>query len=429
MLCARLTPCIHTHVIAFCCFLLLIQSCDCREQLNLALRYVQENGGCVIYLQQEGRGIGLANKIAAYSLQDNGLDTVEANIHLGFPEDAREYDVIPGILSDLKVGSVQLITNNPRKVDHLRKHGVNVAGTIPLLVPALNDHNRKYMETKHTRMNHQNLEDLIGNGKAGSGVNGFQSPPTFFQTEQYLNNGTDMTSSAVKVSHVENTREEEQAGVQASDDGWCFGRHSVVAAIEATKRGEMVVVVDDMNRENEGDLIMSAEKCMPEDMAKIIRYSSGVICVALEDERMEQLDIPPMVINNQDPKGTAFGVSIDATAKHGCTTGISSSDRSMTVQLLADPSTTADDFFRPGHIFPLRARPGGVLSRDGHTEAAVDLSRLAGLAPAGVLCEIVSEDNPTDMMRLPEMKRFCQEHGFVLTSIVDLAQFRRETGQ
>jgi 3,4-dihydroxy 2-butanone 4-phosphate synthase/GTP cyclohydrolase II len=182
----------------------------------------------------------------------------------------------------------------------------------------------------------------------------------------------------------------------------------VINAIEAVRRGEMVVVVDDLNRENEGDFIMAADQCTDLDMAQIVRYSSGVVCVAMEGRRMDELQLPPMCASNQDPKGTAFSVTVDATKEHGITTGISAFDRAKTVQLLADPSTTAADFHRPGHLFPLRAKAGGVLAREGHTEAAVDLARLAGRNPVGILCEIVSEENPTEMMRLPEMKCFAK---------------------
>jgi 3,4-dihydroxy 2-butanone 4-phosphate synthase/GTP cyclohydrolase II len=149
----------------------------------------------------------------------------------------------------------------------------------------------------------------------------------------------------------------------------------------------------------------------------------------MEGDRMDSLGLPPMLTNNEDPKGTAFSVTVDATKKHGITTGISATDRSKTIQMLANPEATALDFNRPGHLFPLRSREGGVLSRDGHTEASVDLARMAGRSPVGVLCEIVSEENPTEMMRLPEIKRFCKKHSFVLTSIVDIAQYRRETEQ
>jgi 3,4-dihydroxy 2-butanone 4-phosphate synthase/GTP cyclohydrolase II len=411
----------------------------------MALAYVQKHGGCIIYLQQEGRGIGLANKIAAYALQDSGLDTVDANLHLGFPEDMREYGVVPSILADMKIGSIHLMTNNPRKVERLSSLGVKVERTLPMVVPQVNAFNRKYMETKQERMNHANLSALLTtktkDGVNGNGVdemNGQMAPRKVF-ADQYINNGTEFGANAVQVSlmveddddddDAVNGTETEAAGVTAAQDGYCFGKQSVEDAIDAVGRGDMVVVVDDMDRENEGDFIMAADQCTPLDMARIVRYSSGVVCVAMEGDRLDELKLPPMVVNNEDPKGTGFSVTVDATKEHGITTGISASDRATTIQLLADSTSSALDFHRPGHIFPLRAQEGGVLSRDGHTEASVDLSRLAGRSPVGVLCEIVSEENPTEMMRLPEIKRFCKQHGFILTSIVDIAQFRRETGR
>lgn len=388
----------------------------------MALHYIQKHGGCIIYLQQEGRGIGLANKIAAYALQDVGFDTVDANLHLGFPEDMREYDVVPSILEDMGIDSIQLMTNNPRKVDILEKLGVQVDRTLPMVVPQTNQYNHQYMSTKFNRMNHDNLATLLSqepnNGMA----------PRKFLADQYINNGTEMSANAVQISLMADEDEKEE-GVLEKEDGYCFGKQTVIDAIEAVGRGEMVVVVDDMNRENEGDFIMAADQCTDLDMAQIVRYSSGVVCVAMEGQRMDELKLPPMCSENEDPKGTAFSVSVDATKAHGITTGISACDRARTVQLLADPTKTAADFARPGHLFPLRAKDGGVLERDGHTEAAIDLAKLAGRSPCGILCEIVSEENPTEMMRLPEMKRFARQHGYVLTSIVDLQQYRRELGQ
>lgn len=399
----------------------------------MALNYIQKHGGCIIYLQQEGRGIGLANKIAAYALQDIGLDTVDANLHLGFPEDSREYGVVPGILADMRIASIELMTNNPRKVERLTKLGVDVERTLPMVVPQTNQYNHKYMETKRKRMNHKNLATLLSQDpmlpEAMLGANGAMAPRKHLASE-YINNGTEMTANAVQVSlMVEEEEEQETAGVKAAEDGYCFGKQSVLDAIQAVARGDMVVVVDDMDRENEGDFIMAADRCTPLDMAKIVRYSSGVVCVAMEGDRLDELGLPPMCVTNEDPKGTAFTVTVDATKAHGIQTGISATDRAKTIQLLANPASTKLDFHRPGHIFPLRAQPGGVLTRDGHTEASVDLARLAGRSPVGVLCEIVSEENPTEMMRLPELKRFCKRHGYVMTSIVDIAQFRRETGQ
>ncbi|GJD07969.1 Probable bifunctional riboflavin biosynthesis protein RIBA 1, chloroplastic [Galdieria sulphuraria] len=207
-------------------------------------------------------------------------------------------------------------------------------------------------------------------------------------------------------------------------DGWCFGKDSVVAAIEALRRGEFILVTDDENRENEGDLIMAAEKVTSESIAFMVRHTSGVLCVSLEPSRVEQLDLQPMVPLNTDPKGTAFTVSVDY--KHGTSTGISAVDRAKTIRALANPSVNGKDFQRPGHVFPLRYKEGGVLKRAGHTEAAVDFARIAGLYPAGVLAEVVN-DKDGSMARLPDLLEFCKEHNIVLTSIADLIRWRRET--
>merc|ERR1740136_351719 len=217
-----------------------------------------------------------------------------------------------------------------------------------------------------------------------------------------------------------------QLGVTAAADGYCMGRQSVEDAIAAVARGEIVVVVDDMDRENEGDFIMAADLATPEAIATIVRYSSGVICVGMEGKAMDRLELPAMLVNNEDPKGTAFSVTVDGAPEHGITTGISAKERAITIKLLSKESTQPIDLRRPGHIFPLRAREGGVLTRDGHTEASVGLARLAGCHPSGVLCEIVSEEHPTEMARLPELVRMCKESGWVMTSIVDIAQYRRD---
>src|SRR5688500_9608796 len=194
-------------------------------------------------------------------------------------------------------------------------------------------------------------------------------------------------------------------------------------AIAAIARGEIVVVVDDEDRENEGDLIMAAEFATPEKIAFFVKHTSGVICMPLTGERCDQLDLPLMVSHNTESHRTAFTVSVDF--RHGTSTGISAADRARTIQALIDPATGPADLARPGHILPLRYREGGVLKRAGHTEAAVDLARLAGLYPAGVLCEIVNEDK-TDMARLPELDRFAEEHGLLLISIADLVKYRRQ---
>ncbi len=195
-------------------------------------------------------------------------------------------------------------------------------------------------------------------------------------------------------------------------------------AVTAVGRGEIVVVVDDEDRENEGDLIMAAEFATPETIAFFLHHTSGVICAPVTRERARELDLPLMVANNTETMRTAFTVSVDF--RHDTTTGISAHDRAATVRALVDPATRPLDLLRPGHIFPLEARDGGVLKRAGHTEAAIDLARMAGLYPAGVLCELVNESK-NDMARLPELERFAVEHGLVLISIADLIRYRRQT--
>jgi 3,4-dihydroxy 2-butanone 4-phosphate synthase / GTP cyclohydrolase II len=192
-------------------------------------------------------------------------------------------------------------------------------------------------------------------------------------------------------------------------------------AVAAIARGELVIVVDDADRENEGDLIMAAEAMTPEAMAFMIRHTSGVICMPVEGHRLDELRLPLMVADNTESQRTAFTVSVDA--RHGTTTGISAADRATTVHALLDDATRPEDLARPGHIFPLRYRDGGVLKRAGHTEAAVDLARLAGRYPAGVLSEIVNDDGT--MQRLPDLERFAAEHDLVLLSIADLIRYRR----
>ncbi len=195
-------------------------------------------------------------------------------------------------------------------------------------------------------------------------------------------------------------------------------------AVAAFAQGEIVVVVDDASRENEGDLIIAAEYATPERIAFFLSHTSGVICMPMLGERLDELELPPMVVDNTESNRTAFTVSVDA--RNVTTTGISAADRSATVQVLVDPDTRPADLARPGHVFPLRYRDGGVLKRSGHTEAAVDLARMAGLYPAGVLCEVVTEDK-AEMARLPELERFADTHGLLLISIADLIRYRRQS--
>jgi 3,4-dihydroxy 2-butanone 4-phosphate synthase / GTP cyclohydrolase II len=197
--------------------------------------------------------------------------------------------------------------------------------------------------------------------------------------------------------------------------------HSVEQAIQEIKAGKFVVVVDDKNRENEGDLIIAAEKITSQAIAFMVRYTSGIICMPLTGERLDKLQIPLMVSENTESHRTPFTISVDY--KIGTTTGVSASDRCATIKALIAQDSHSSDFCRPGHIFPLRYRPGGVLKRAGHTEAAVDLANLAGLSPAGVLSEIVNDDG--SMARVPELEKFATEHKLCLISVADIIRYRR----
>ncbi len=205
------------------------------------------------------------------------------------------------------------------------------------------------------------------------------------------------------------------------DRDFTAGFDHVVDAINAIRKGEFVIVVDDTHRENEGDLIIAAEKITPEQMAFLVRHTSGVVCVSLPGERLDALALPLMVQDNTESHRTAFTITVDYL--HGTSTGISAADRAASLRALADPRAVADDFARPGHIFPLRVREGGVLVRPGHTEAAHDLVALAGLNPGGVLCEIVRDDG--SMARRPDLLRFARQHDLPIITIAQLIEYRR----
>ena len=198
------------------------------------------------------------------------------------------------------------------------------------------------------------------------------------------------------------------------------GLDSVEDIVADLRAGRMVVIMDDEDRENEGDLIMAAELATPEAVAFMIRHTSGIICVPMEEERLARLDLPQMVASNSESHRTAFTVSVDVRA--GTTTGVSSSDRAATIRALVDANSKPQDFARPGHIFPLRSRRGGALVRTGHTEAAVDLCRLAGLQPVGVLCEVMNDDGT--MARRPQLEAFARQHGLRIGTIADLIRYR-----
>jgi 3,4-dihydroxy 2-butanone 4-phosphate synthase/GTP cyclohydrolase II len=198
--------------------------------------------------------------------------------------------------------------------------------------------------------------------------------------------------------------------------------HSVEEAIEDLKQGKVIIVVDDEDRENEGDFVALADKTTPQTINFMITHGRGLVCVPITEERAKQLQLTPMVQHNTDAHGTAFTVSVDAL--HGTTTGISAYERAVTVAALIDESTTGDDFKKPGHIFPLIARDGGVLRRAGHTEAAVDLARLAGSYPAGVICEVLKADGT--MARVPDLAEIAREHGLKMITIESLIKYRKD---
>ncbi|AMO55178.1 3,4-dihydroxy-2-butanone 4-phosphate synthase [Endozoicomonas montiporae] len=194
----------------------------------------------------------------------------------------------------------------------------------------------------------------------------------------------------------------------------------VISALNAIKEGRGVVLVDDEDRENEGDLIFAAETITPPQMALLIRECSGIVCLCMTDEKLRQLDLPPMVSDNTSKNGTAFTVTIEARV--GVTTGVSAADRVTTIKTAIADGCRPEDLARPGHVFPLRAQPGGVLTRRGHTEGTVDLASMAGLKPAGVLCELTHEDGT--MMRLPALIEFARQHHMPVLTIEDLVQYR-----
>lgn len=198
--------------------------------------------------------------------------------------------------------------------------------------------------------------------------------------------------------------------------------NTIEEAVEDIRLGKIIVVVDDEDRENEGDLLMAAEKATPEAINFMAKYGRGLICMPIAGERLEELSIPHMVERNTDSHQTAFTVSIDAFET---TTGISAHERALTILKVMDPNAKALDFKRPGHVFPLKSQKGGVLRRAGHTEAAVDLAMMAGLSPAGVICEIMSEDG--SMARVPELMQYVEEHGLKIITIADLIAYRRRT--
>src|SRR5438552_1959253 len=335
-------PLVRIHSQCFTGEVLGSLRCDCNDQLEIAMRAIAGEGrGLVIYEHQEGRGIGLMAKLRAYELQDTGLDTVDANHALGFRADCRDFSLPAAILHELGVERVRLLSNNPHKSRALSAAGIAVS-QVPCEV-APTPYSLSYLRAKKERMGH------------------------------HLSLGQHAQAEYPKAAH----------------DNCEFA--NIETAIRELKAGRMIVVVDDEDRENEGDLTMAAELVTPEAINFMATHGRGLICLAMTGERLDELDRAPMVSDNTAPHGTALTVSIDLIG-HGVTTGISAHDRARTIQAAVEPRPSPDDFARPGHVFPLRARPGGVLERRGQPEAAVDLAGLAGLYPAGVICEIVNDD-------------------------------------
>jgi 3,4-dihydroxy-2-butanone 4-phosphate synthase/GTP cyclohydrolase II len=369
-------PLVRIHSQCFTGEVLGSLRCDCNEQLEIAMRAIAAEGrGLVIYEHQEGRGIGLMAKLRAYELQDAGLDTVDANHALGFQADCRDFRLPAAILHELRVSRVRLLSNNPHKLRALSEAGIEVVERLSCEA-APTPHSLPYLRAKKEKMGH-----------------------------------------ALSLGRHESTR-------CPNDSERRFEFASIGAAIRELRAGRMVVVVDDEDRENEGDLTMAAELVTPEAINFMATHGRGLICLAMTGERLDELDLAAMVPDNTALHGTAFTVSIDLKG-HGVTTGISAHDRARTIQATVDASSSPGDFARPGHVFPLRARPGGVLERRGQTEAAVDLAGFAGLYPAGVICEIVNDDGT--MARVPDLFRFCETHGLVMVTVADLAHYRLET--
>ena len=345
--------------------------CDCRDQLELAMQAIAEEGrGLLIYEHQEGRGIGLSAKLQAYALQDGGLDTVEANHALGFAADCRDFSLPAAILHDLGLSRIRLLSNNPHKARALVDSGIEVVAQVPCEA-APTPHSLAYLRTKKEKMGH-----------------------------------------ALSLGQHESTEHDED-----------FEFTSIEEALGELQTGRMIVVVDDEDRENEGDLTMAAEMISPEAVNFMAMHGRGLICVAMTGERLEELELAPMSPDNTALCGTAFTVSIDVKGPD-VTTGISACDRAQTILAVTDASSRPDDFARPGHVFPLRARAGGVLERRGQTEAAVDLASLAGLYPAGVICEIMNDDGT--MARVPDLIRFCKKHQLAMITVAELARYRMD---
>jgi len=356
----------------------------------------------VLYLPQEGRGIGLANKVAAYALQEAGLDTVDANRKLGLPDDARQYGCVKQILEDLSVPSIKLMTNNPRKIELLEKLGVSIVERLECASPKLSSLSRSYLDTKIKRMGH-----MLAEGELCVEI----SPEDAEQE--------DLSGDTVIQSIIDRSHEAEPSKIEEPIAKFA----SIEEALKVFAEGGVVVVMDDESRENEGDLIMAASKCTKEQVAFFIRYSTGILCAPMTKQRALELELPPMVVKNGDPNGTAFTVTCDSA---DTTTGVSARDRMTTFHTLANGKMKADSITRPGHIFPLVAKDGGVLVRGGHTESGVDLCKLAlpDEEPVALIAELANDDG--EMMRLADCDAFAKNYKLPLITVEALEKYLKE---
>lgn len=365
--------------------------CDCAAQLHMALSLISQEGtGVLVYEQQEGRGIGLMAKLQAYQLQDQGLDTVQANEHLGFKADYRDYRLPAEILKSLGIRQVRLLSNNPDKIAALVRADIEVMERIPCEVDG-GIFAQGYLDTKKLRCGHL--------------LNSRMAPIPRSPQNSCLTAKRRTKETAAKRSPMQR--------VTPFTD--------VETGLAELRAGRMLVLVDDEDRENEGDLTLAAEKVTPEAINFMAAYGRGLICLSLSGDKTERLLLGPMSPRNTSQFGTAFTESIDALGR-GVTTGISAYDRAQTVLAAIDPATRPEELARPGHIFPLRARDGGVLVRAGQTEASVDLAHLAGLTPAAVICEIMNDDGT--MARVPDLTRFCERHHLKMLTVAEVIRYR-----
>ena len=390
----------------------------------------EEGRGLLIYEYQEGRGIGLKAKLQAYALQDAGLDTVDANLALGFPADGRDFSLPAAILHELGVSQVRLLSNNPDKALALSNAGIEVVDRVPCeVVPT--PHSIDYLRTKKERLGHA-LNLVPGSSRRHEAPNskeqfepqtmvGTRSTASPYFSPENVTDAVERVPTTLQTPSEVSKLEPPHVGCYENDDAFAFA--SIEEALDELRAGRMIVVIDDEDRENEGDLTMAAEAITPEAINFMATHGRGLICLAMTGDRLDELELPPMSPENSSLGGTAFTISIDVKGP-GVTTGISAHDRAKTIKAAIDPLTLPEDFGRPGHVFPLRARSGGVLERRGQTEAAVDLAGLAGTYPAGVICEIINDDGT--MARVPDLIRFCRKHGLLMITVADLARYRLE---